>query len=402
MPEPSRKRTGCVWLLAVFLCGGVLGLTVGIAASALFYWALDEVVREQAIDPLAELALPPGELNEEQIEEPVRRLATEFLAQDGNVGLVVGILKEGHRRSFGFGAIQRGSPQPPDGDTVFEIASVGKTFTTAVLADMHLEEGLSLDTPVDDLLPNDVKCPSHSGQRITLEHLATHRSGLPSLPDNFEPVDPLNPYKDYSVEEMYEALQSTKLTNSIGSEYAYSNLGFGLLGHALARRAGVDYEQLVIDRLCVPLAMNSTKMTLDDVLQSRLATPHDNGTPVPVWEDTTMPGAGSFLSTSSDMLTYLEAHFSEENGSPYAALRMTLEKRSPSDSPSIAMGLGWHITSENALDVVWHNGGAGGSSSYVAMLPEHRTAVVVFANSNSPVDALGHKLLYLVHRHWQP
>jgi CubicO group peptidase (beta-lactamase class C family) len=225
-------------------------------------------------------------------------------------------------------------------------------------------------------------------------------------------------------------LPRLELTRPPGKTYEYSNLGMGLLGHALALRAGVKYEDLVIDRLCRPLGMASTRMTLDDVLQSRLAQPHSDGRPVPVWEDYTLPGAGSFLSTADDMLRYLAAHFERRVGSAYQgatrtagkkgeeqplpataepsagearptfdeALRLCLQKRRPADSRSTAMGLGWHITSENAVDVIWHNGAAGGSVSYAGMIEPSRSAVIVLANSTASVDDLGHKALYLLHR----
>jgi CubicO group peptidase (beta-lactamase class C family) len=364
------------------------------------FWWLNQL-DDPASNPLADLQLPADELTTDQIREPIDHLATEHLQSGENVGLVIAILKSGRSEVFGYGSLTTGGPTPPDGDTLFEIASVGKTFTTAMLSLMSEQGEVGLQSPLDELLPEKVRVPQLGGRRITLLDLATHTAGLQSLPDNFEPADELNPYRDYTVEQMYDYLASCELSAAPGTRYEYSNLGFGLLGHGLAQKAGQDYETLVIERLCTPLQMESTRMTLSEELRARLATPHDGGQAVPVWEDLTMPGAGSFLSTGNDLLKYLQAHLTDSDTPLHRALRNSTKKRRPTDSPETAIGLGWHVTSENALDIVWHNGGAGGSTSYAALLPEHGVAVVVLANSSNSVDELGRKVLYLVHRHWQ-
>lgn len=262
---------------------------------------------------------------------------------------------------------------------------------------MHLRGELDWDAPVTDLLPKEVKLPRSGDRGISLLDLATQSSGLPNLPDNMNPKDPLNPYADYTVEEMYRGLAGITLATPPGKRYAYSNLGFGLLGHALALRTGAEYEHLVVERICAPLGMDSTRMTLDEALQRRLAVPHDNGSPVKIWEDRTLAGAGSFLSTAADMLRYVEAHFPGADHPLHAAMQATIKKRRPTDTPATAIGLGWHITTENAVDIVWHNGGSGGSRSYAAFLPQEGTGVVVLSNSSSSVDELGRKVLYILH-----
>lgn len=396
-----RGRRGCGVLLLTALLGLLAGLAAGVVLSVGFFWALTEVERELAIDPLAELNLPQEKLTTSELTGFIDRLANEYLQSGDNAGLVIGVVKGSESRTFAFGVVERGKSARPDENTIFELASVGKTFTAVVLADMHIKGECDLDDPIENFLPPNVKTPKRDGRSITLVDLATQTSGLPSMPDNFQPGDPLNPYKDYTVEQMYAALGETKLSNPIGSRYEYSNLGFGLLGNLLERKAGVPYEQMVIERLCSPLGMDSTRMTLTPALKSRLATPHDGGKPVVVWEDTTMAGAGSFLSSCADMLKYVRAHF-DESHPLHEAMTLAVKKRRPTDSPETAIGLGWHVTSENALDIVWHNGGAGGSSSNVALLPEHEVGVVVLSNSSSSVDDLGRKLIYLVHRHWEP
>jgi CubicO group peptidase (beta-lactamase class C family) len=162
---------------------------------------------------------------------------------------------------------------PSDGRTIFEIGSVTKAFTATLLADMAERGEVTLDTPVADLLPKDVRIPSAGV--VTLRHLATHRSGLPRLPDNLDLANTSNPYADYTPEMLYKGLTGDARRRKPGESYEYSNLGVGLLGHALARKAGKSYEQLVIERICEPLGMRDTKMTLDAAERARLAQGHD-------------------------------------------------------------------------------------------------------------------------------
>jgi len=183
-------------------------------------------------------------------------------AQHQSVGIVVGVIGPEGRRVIAYGHLEKGDSRALDGNTVFEIGSVTKVFTSLLLADMVQRGEVKLDDPVAKYLPANVKMPDRNGKAITLIDLATHTSGLPPLPANFNPKDPTNPYADYSVDQLYQFLSSYQLTRDIGSQYQYSNLGGGLLGHVLARRAGTDYETLVRSRICDPLGMKDTRITL--------------------------------------------------------------------------------------------------------------------------------------------
>src|ERR1017187_4938032 len=133
---------------------------------------------------------------------------------------------------------------------------------------------VSLPDPIWKYLPADVKTPQRDGRQITLQDLASHTSGLPRLPGNMPLKDPANPYAAYSAGMLYQFLSSYKLPRDIGAQYEYSNLGGGLLGFLLSRRAGVDYEELVRTRICVPLQMTSTAIVLSPELKARLAPGH--------------------------------------------------------------------------------------------------------------------------------
>ena len=314
-----------------------------------------------------------------------------------SVGVVAGVLVGDERIVVGHGRLSTTDPRQPGGDTVFEIGSVTKVFTSTVLADLVSRGELTLDTPVQGLLDGDVPVPARDGARITLEHLATHSSGLPRMPDNFDPADFANPYVDYTEERLYEFLSSYELTRGVGETVEYSNLGYGLLGHALARGTGRDYEALVAQVVLEPLAMADTAVTLSPSLRERLAAGHDDSLdPVALWDFAALSGAGSFRSTVNDMLLFLEANIDPWSSPLSEALRSAHARRADMPDPDMGIGLGWivHDTKDGRDGrMLWHNGGTGGYSSFVGFDPESQVAVVVLSNAAAPVDFLGFRLL---------
>jgi CubicO group peptidase (beta-lactamase class C family) len=181
-----------------------------------------------------------------------------------NAGLVVGLVDERRTRIISAGKLDNGTAQEVNGDTLFEIGSVTKTFTALLLVDMVQRGEMKLDDPVAKYLPKSVKVPSRNGRQITLLDLATHTAGLPRDPSNLTPRHslPENAFADYSVEKLYAFLSSFALDGDPGSKFEYSNVGMALLGHILALKAGTNYEALVVERICRPLKMNSTRITL--------------------------------------------------------------------------------------------------------------------------------------------
>lgn len=164
-----------------------------------------------------------------------------------SVGMVVGLIDENGTRVIGYGRSHTDGGHAVHGGTIYEIGSISKVFTTTVLADMVRRGEVSLTDPLSQYLPDSVRIPKRGGLEITLLDLATHRSGLPRMPDDVT-VDLNAATDDYSLDRVYAYLSSCSLIDDIGARYYYSNLGFGLLADALARRAGQDFDQVLVDR----------------------------------------------------------------------------------------------------------------------------------------------------------
>jgi CubicO group peptidase (beta-lactamase class C family) len=307
-------------------------------------------------------------------------------------GLVVGVLDEHGPRTFGYGRLSETNPATPDGNTFFEIGSMTKAFTGTLLADAASRGEVTLDDPLQQYLPASVKLKlSKSGKAITLAHLASHTSGLPRMPTNLHPANPNNPYADYTAERMYAFLRDFTPSREPGAEYEYSNLGMGLLGHALARRAGKPYEQLLRDRVLAPLKMTDTRIVLDAAARSRLASGYSvDGEPLPNWDWDALVACGGIRSTASDLLKFLAANM--DPASPIGKAAMLARKPRAKAMPGNEVGLGWHLARNGSL--VWHNGQTGGYHSYAGFVPAKKVAVVVLSNTGTGlVDELGVKLI---------
>ena len=313
-----------------------------------------------------------------------------------SVGIVVGMIDQKGRKVVSYGALEKGDSRSLNGDTVFEIGSVTKVFTSLLLSDMVKRGDVALTDPVAEYLPAGTKVPQRNGRQITLEDLSTHTSGLPRIPSNMKMTDPANPYADYTPEQMYEFLASYQLTRDPGSKYEYSNLGGGLLGYALARRAGKDYGTLVSERITGPLGMKDTAIALSPELNARFAAGHDDKLKtVPGWDLPTLAGAGALRSTANDMLTF-ESAFLGFTKTPLApAMAAMTEKHQPTGTPGMEIALAWHMFIRGDDMVVWHDGGTGGYRSFIGFDPKAKVGVVVLANAatNQGVADIGLHLL---------
>lgn len=308
------------------------------------------------------------------------------------VGIVVATIEpDGSTSMAAFGDPGPGA-KPLDGDSVFEIGSITKVFTATLLADMADRGEVKLDDPVAKYLPPDVRVPERNGRKITLIDLSTQSSGLPRMPDNLRPADFKNPYADYTAEQMFEFLGRYQLTRDIGAEFEYSNLGVGLLGQALSRRAGKSYEALVTERILAPLHMDHSGITLTPWMQEHLAKGHDaSGAVTSNWDIPAFAGAGALRSTMNDMLKFARANLDPGGGRLQRAMQQTHTARHPAGAMSI--GMNWLIRRVNDREVVWHNGGTGGYRTWIGFDKTRKVAAIVLTNSSTGNDDLGIELV---------
>jgi len=308
-------------------------------------------------------------------------------------GIVVAIHKDGKTTYHAFGYADAAAQKKPDSKTLFEIGSITKTFTTTVISQMAQEGKVKLSDAVQSQLPKEVTIPTRGDKVITFEDLATAHSGLPRMPDNFNPPDFTDPYLFYTEEKMFAFLNGYKLTRDIGSQYEYSNLGMGLLGVAASKIDGKPYGEVVERRILKPLKMNSTFLNTPGRKDKNSALGHSDGKPVHPWtwnDGSSMQGAGGLLSNAEDMMDYLLANMNPKDNSLGRAMQDAHKIRRELGGPSnMKIGLGWHIRDK----IIWHNGGTGGFRTFAGFEPEKKMAVVVLTNSNTGADDIGFHLM---------
>jgi CubicO group peptidase (beta-lactamase class C family) len=286
--------------------------------------------------------------------------------------------------------------RPYNEHAAFEIGSVTKTMTAALLAEYIARGEVTLEDPISKLLPPGTKVPSFNGHEITVGHIVTHTSGLPSIPVQYHPRDINNPYANATERDLLEALAATRLTREPGSKWEYSNFAMIVLSYALAKRCGKHYEALLRERLLVPLGMNDTYVAMRPA-QVHLAQGHlPNETPAIPWDfHPDMAGVGGVRATLPDMLRYLEGELGTRNSAITPALARTQEQVTSVDGHR--MGMNWNLVTLNGHNCLFHEGGTGGYSSFAGFDRTAKRAVVLLSDTAlTSVGGLGQLGLYLL------
>lgn len=267
-----------------------------------------------------------------------------------------------------------------DAEAVFEIGSISKAFTGELLAEAVLRGEVALDDPVSKHLP---KGAPKWTRKVTLLQLATHTSGLPRMPVDFD-GPPDDPYASWDDAKLEAALERTE--PGPPGAHLYSNLGAALLGRVLERASGQDYPTLLSERITGPLSMQRTDVDARAPVQGHDAT----GREVGPWKLGSFDAAGGIHSTATDLTKWVRAHF--DPASPLAK-SMALATRTHHAETQTSVGLLWH---RNA-SMIWHNGQTGGYHSLVAFHPGSGSGVVVLGDTATElVDQIGFAALQLL------
>ncbi len=326
-------------------------------------------------------------------DELERRLET--FAARGHRAVVAGAIRGDDRACAGWSA----GAGTVDEHSLFEIGSITKAFTGALLADMVLRGEVSLEDPLSRHLPG--PRPAWRHREPTLLELATHRSALPNTPSGMGRrelafalgLGTRDPWAALGERDYERLVARESPRHAPGGRVRYSSLAVGLLGDALAARAGSPYAQLLADRILEPLGMHATAVRVDASRMDRLLGGHSRrGRPRPPLEDF-MPAAGALRSSGEDMLRFLAACLQPPAEPPGPALALA-QRPHARISRRLEIGLCWLITDRPRHPrIVWHSGGTWGFRSFAGFDPKRRTAAVVLSNTTLGVERLGFELL---------
>jgi len=335
------------------------------------------------------------------LESIVNEIISEYITEPGNVGLVVGLIDDTAKVTIGYGRMQAGKEERPDGNSYFEIGSITKPFTALAALEMEKAGIIKLTDPIIKYLPDSLNNDALS--KISIHDLISHKAGFPRKPYNLSLTitDEENPYNNYSEQDLLSYLSVFKPLKSKKkkkAQFKYSNLGYGVLSYVLEQAANQSYEKLLKQYVLNPLNLNNTKVELSKRDSLKMITPHNfKGEPTAIYGYQAMLGSSALKSSANDLLNFIDLNISPNTE---IALEESVNKQVETNIKRIYMAYGWHLIDRGKRfpAVITHNGGTGGCRSYVAFIKETKTGVVVLSNSANRVDDIGIELLELLNQ----
>lgn len=279
--------------------------------------------------------------------------------------------------------------EEPKDKTLYEIASLTKTFTGTLLAFAIVEKKITIDDDIRLYLKDSFPNLEYEGNPITFRHLVTHQSGLPYMfpnhPELFEhpnwdelPFKINDLQKDFSKDNFFRELSKVNLAARPGTGLTYSNVGANLLGYLLEEIYDQPFEKLLAERVFIPLNMGNTliskaKLNFDDVAVGQTT----NRIRMPIRAEKSMNAEGGIISNTADMVKYMEYHLDESN----QVVSVSHQHLWGGSYGDFEAGLFWQINKNgNKPDKIFQNGGAFGTSSWITLIPEKKIGVFIVTN----------------------
>lgn len=330
-------------------------------------------------------SLPSDNPRHSALDSAVDKAASDFFHNRCHTGLSMAVVEGEHTSFYDYGSISRSKAELATPQSVYELASVTKTFTATLAAQAVNDNRMQMDGDFRRYLPGDFSNLALDGKPITLRTLITHYSGMPrDIPDS----DAIYSHKNYATlpaqlialnqgfghDQFLAALHDTVLRSEPGKTQAYSNAGFQVIGLALEHIDGMPFDALLRQHITQPLGMTSTGFTLDDAAQSHLITGYDRfGNPTP-YHLHNAGAAWGLYSTTADMAKYLHWQLDGNN----AVIRLSHQPLFGTATDGDAMA--WNLGSDHQVPMIWHGGGSFGMSSQMVLYPQQHEGFVLLAN----------------------
>jgi serine-type D-Ala-D-Ala carboxypeptidase/endopeptidase len=329
----------------------------------------------------------------EDVETIVSRSAENFIKSAPQaVGVSIGVIKDGKTYTYNLGTLEKGKKDPPSSDSLYAIASITKTFTGTLLAQAVIEKKVRFDDDVRKYLDGNYPNLEFQGHFIQLGQLVNHNSGLPfNLPDIPENRPPFTTpvslattkmLSNYNRKDFLADLHKVEIKTVPGEKFSYSNTAAVLLSIVLERVYAMPYEEIVKQKIAIPLGMVDTTISVNALQSSRLAKGYDeNGAIVPDPSDMLL-GAGALKSTVADLLKYARWQLAEED----PAVKVSHEPRFIL-SINFSVGLNWQMLHSGSYRRIWQEGNLPGFVSMCMTFPELNMAVIFLANEDDPASS---------------
>lgn len=271
-----------------------------------------------------------------------------------------------------------------DEHTLFEYGSITKVFTAILLQQLANENLVNLDDNVRQYISPELNV--EQWQHVSLKHLATHTAGIPSLPPNLNPIlvwllgRNNDPFARYDEAKLYKGVEAVRIEGT-GEVWEYSNFGFGLLGYLLASASGQSYEQLLFENILRPLDMASASTT--EFSSSNIAPPlKSSGAKGTNMFFNALASAGVIKGSTVDAMKFLNTAMQSccQEDALSIAICQSIQSADINVNETETQSLGWLRSAQSKREIVWHNGGTRGYSSFLGFVPETNLGLVILTN----------------------
>jgi CubicO group peptidase (beta-lactamase class C family) len=338
-------------------------------------------------------AIPNNNPLKTKTDKLVHQYVMKLMTENPKVGLSIGVYDDGKMSLYHYGTVEKGQAKLPNDRTIYEIASITKTFTGTLLAKAISEKKINLTDDIRKYLQEPYPNLEYEGKFISIRDLESHQSGLPrNIPydakmwenPNFDTL----PYQINQLEAGYTAkdwlreLHDIKLTKAPGSiEFEYSNIGTNLIAIALENIYGQSYEQMISEWIFKPLKMTNSKFKMAEVDKTKLARGYNHkGKEMPYFLDNAR-AAGGIKSSLKDMMNYVAFQMNEAHSIP----KISHQSIWTNQDKTFSLGLGWQMFSSNkGSRNMFQDGGAYGFSSTITLFPDKNLGFVLLSNESGP------------------
>jgi CubicO group peptidase (beta-lactamase class C family) len=332
-----------------------------------------------------------------EIETWLQDRVPALIAEHQVPGVAVGVLFGGEVIDYATGVLSQATGVEATADTVFQIGSITKVWTTTLVMQL-VDEGLvDLDKPLRDYLPEFAILDDEAAGVITIRQLLSHQAGFEG--DIFNETGK----GDDAVEKFVASISEVGQLFPPGELFSYNNAGFAVLGRLLEVLRGKPYDAVLREHLFTPLGLKHAATDPYEAILYRAAVghirpaPEEAPVPAPIWAMTRgMAPAGAMLAMRPrDLLTFANLHLTEGaaadgttvlGAAGVKAMQEPQVKVPPLGLMGDSWGLGWEIFDWDGTTVIGHDGGTIGQSAFLRIVPEHGLAVAVLTNGGDTIE----------------
>jgi CubicO group peptidase (beta-lactamase class C family) len=312
-------------------------------------------------------------------KDSIENLVSKGIDNNESVGLSVMIHENGKDKYLSNGYANLETKKVIDEKTQFEIGSITKTFIALLIVIAEEEGKISIDDPIENFFPQNTKLPKFGNSKITIKNLLVHNSGIPYKPSNIDSKNESEHYLKYTEKELFYYLENLTLKNEPGKAYEYSLTGYGILGYILENLYSKSLDDLIKEKITIPLGMTRTFINYCDKKDNNYADGYLKGV-ITNWcrnDYCVLNASGALCSTAEDLMIFMKAQAGAIETPLNKAMLKTQEFQYKGNDYDVC--LGWFKTNE----FIFHSGATNGFFAIAVFNSESKKILLMLSNTNN-------------------